>query len=149
MAIQPSTARPPTDAAWHHRALVQAARSFEAAVAAPVRDRDWWDRVGQRLADLRAEFTEHVATTEGPDGRYAALLADAPRLSRQVAALAADHDRLQVRMDALARRVGRPGTGVRSVRDAAGDLLAHLARHRQRGADLVYEAYATDIGGET
>ena len=26
-------------------------------------------------------------------------------------------------------------------------LLVALARHRQRGADLVYEAYAVDIGG--
>ena len=26
-------------------------------------------------------------------------------------------------------------------------LLAALARHRQRGADLVYEAYAVDLGG--
>ncbi len=26
-------------------------------------------------------------------------------------------------------------------------LLAALARHRQRGADLIYEAYAVDLGG--
>ncbi|MDQ1458785.1 MAG: hypothetical protein QOI08_269, partial [Actinomycetota bacterium] len=26
-------------------------------------------------------------------------------------------------------------------------LLAALARHRQRGADLVFEAYAVDLGG--
>jgi len=26
-------------------------------------------------------------------------------------------------------------------------LLAALARHRQRGADLIYEAFAVDIGG--
>ena len=28
------------------------------------------------------------------------------------------------------------------------EVLDELARHRQHDADLVYEAYATDIGGE-
>jgi hypothetical protein len=28
-------------------------------------------------------------------------------------------------------------------------LLGLLVRHRQRGSDLVYEAYELDIGGET
>ncbi|WP_422771495.1 hypothetical protein ACN28C_33630 [Plantactinospora sp. WMMC1484] len=32
---------------------------------------------------------------------------------------------------------------------SATDLLRELFRHRQRGADLVYEAYQPDIGGET
>jgi len=26
-------------------------------------------------------------------------------------------------------------------------LLGHMVRHRQRGADLIYEAYQTDVGG--
>jgi hypothetical protein len=38
---------------------------------------------------------------------------------------------------------------VERVRQRADELLAALSRHRQRGADLVYEAYATDLGGET
>jgi hypothetical protein len=37
----------------------------------------------------------------------------------------------------------------RGVRAAATSLLARLARHRQRGADLVFEAYQVDVGGET
>jgi len=32
-------------------------------------------------------------------------------------------------------------------REAINQLLALLARHRQRGSDLIYEAYAVDIGG--
>jgi hypothetical protein len=35
------------------------------------------------------------------------------------------------------------------LRGWTSDLLHELSRHRQRGADLVYEAYETDIGGET
>jgi hypothetical protein len=38
---------------------------------------------------------------------------------------------------------------VDAVRDLGMALLASLVRHRQRGSDLVYEAYAVDIGGET
>ena len=38
---------------------------------------------------------------------------------------------------------------VESIRDAAITLMGLLVRHRQRGADLVYEAYDVEIGGET
>ena len=33
------------------------------------------------------------------------------------------------------------------LRERATELLGHIVRHRQRGADLIYEAYETDIGG--
>jgi hypothetical protein len=33
------------------------------------------------------------------------------------------------------------------VRERATALLVAVARHRQRGADLIYEAYAADLGG--
>ena len=38
-------------------------------------------------------------------------------------------------------------TDVDDLRERATGLLGHLVRHRQRGADLIYEAYQTDIGG--
>jgi hypothetical protein len=59
---------------------------------------------------------------------------------------------------ALAAPAGDPGWwarvstrlhALRELRTWASDLLRELSRHRQRGADLVYEAYETDIGGET
>jgi hypothetical protein len=150
MAIQPTTARPSYEAARRQRAeLLQAIQGLEEAVAAPVRDPSWRERVGHQLGRLRDQLTEHVVITEGPDGLYAALLADAPRLNRPVNALVADHGKLLVRIDSLARRARRPDYPVKAVRDGASRLLSHLSRHRQRGADLVYEAYATDIGGET
>jgi hypothetical protein len=34
-----------------------------------------------------------------------------------------------------------------AVRDDAMSLLTAVARHRQRGADLIYEAYQVDVGG--
>ena len=38
---------------------------------------------------------------------------------------------------------------VDGVRRLGTALLGLLVRHRQRGSDLVYEAYELDIGGET
>lgn len=150
MTSQPTTARSSYEAAQRQRAaLLQTIQGFEQAIAAPARGPGWRERVGRRLARLRDQLTEHVVITEGPDGLYAALLADAPRLSRQVSALVADHDRLLARIDALAHRALRPDYPIGAVRDGAGQLLSHLSWHRQVGADLVYEAYATDIGGET
>lgn len=35
------------------------------------------------------------------------------------------------------------------LRHRAGHLLRKLARHRRRGSDLLWEAYQTDLGGET
>jgi hypothetical protein len=36
---------------------------------------------------------------------------------------------------------------VADLRERANRLLGHLIRHRQQGADLIYEAFETDIGG--
>ncbi len=33
------------------------------------------------------------------------------------------------------------------LRESVMEVLVDLARHRQQGADLLYEAYAVDIGG--
>lgn len=129
--------------------LLRAIQSFEQAVAAPARDPAWRERVRHRLAALRDQLAEHVVVTEGPDGLYAELLEYAPRLTRPVAQLVDEHGALSVRAEALASLVREPEAEVAWVRERAGELLTALSGHRQRGADLVYEAYATDIGGET
>lgn len=38
---------------------------------------------------------------------------------------------------------------VERVRRVGTILLGRLVRHRQHGSDLLYEAYESDIGGET
>ncbi|MGH3680579.1 MAG: hypothetical protein ACRDT2_10070 [Natronosporangium sp.] len=152
MAAETTTGRRSYEAARRRRAeLLQAIQSFEQAVAAPAGGAAgpaWRERVRSRLAALREQLAEHVVVTEGPDGLYAELLEHAPRLDRPVAGLVAEHQKLLVRADSLARWL-RPDREVEPVRQRAGMLLSALSRHRQRGADLVYEAYAMDIGGET
>ena len=142
------TAPDPLAAARRHRVeLRSAVQAFEAALAVPAGDPSWRKRVGDRLRDLREAFAEHVTVTEGADGLYAQLLDDTPRLACAVRSLVDEHGALAgaiqtLYADATAGEIER-------LRERGVDLLRGLARHRQRGADLVYEAYATDIGGET
>jgi len=39
-------------------------------------------------------------------------------------------------------------TVVDDARESGMTLLGRLVRHRQAGADLVYEAYQSDVGGQ-
>lgn len=127
---------------------------LEEALAAPApgRPREWAGRVHERLVDVAAAFERHIAVTEGPEGLFDAVLRADPRLANAVSGLGTDHTDIRqsiadvlVMVRELARADGDEGTA--AVRETALDLLHRLSRHRQRGADLVYEAYAVDIGG--
>ena len=136
-------------AARRHRAeLLQTITTFERALAVP-EDVDWRREVDALLGGLREAFSEHVAVTEGPDGLYGELVDHAPRLARGIECLQREHAALLASMDGLHGRVRRPDPTIEQIRGWACTLLEELWSHRQRGADLVYEAYATDIGGET
>lgn len=138
----------PLTAARRHRAeLLSVIQGFERAIAAPTADPAWRDRVRERLSALRAAFAGHERVTEGPNGLYAELLDTSPRLARAVGVLTREHSALHTALDLMVQRVD--DTDPERLRRWASDLLRELSRHRQRGADLVYEAYATDIGGET
>jgi hypothetical protein len=110
--------------------------------------------VNAAAEELSADFQEHVAITEGPDGLYSELARTAPRLSGSVAALSSEHASIARLLADLLARVDTSGTepdaeDVERVRALGTALLGRLVRHRQRGSDLVYQAYAVDIGGET
>lgn len=137
----------------HRAELLESMRALEQALAAPATGRSsaWAVRVNVALVELEADFGEHVELTEGPEGLYRALLATAPQLSSQVARLTAEHSEIKKSIDRLVASVGKPATNtdVDSIRESATTFLGMLSRHRQRGADLVFGAYQTDIGGET
>jgi hypothetical protein len=127
--------------------------ALEQALAAPAVDLKgfWTERVNVALVELSADIGEHITITEGPDGLYPGLLTTAPRLCNSVASLTREHVEIKAMADGLLTRMGEPivSSDVDEIRDRAMALLVKLSRHRQRGADLVYEAYQTDIGGET
>lgn len=137
----------------HRAELRESIDTLEQALAAPApADRSRWaERVQGALAGLSADFRVHVEITEGPDGLYAELLDTSPRLSGTVDRLTHEHTRITEQVDALLAAVSAADgrVDVDKVRDLGTALIGTLVRHRQRGSDLVYEAYESDIGGET
>ncbi len=133
--------------------LLESMSAVEHALAAPAPGRQarWAERVHVALVELCADFGEHIDITEGPDGLYRELLSTAPRLSGAVARLTREHALIRDLLDNLLARVSEPeiSEDVDTVRDRGTALLGKLVRHRQRGSDLIYEAYTADIGGET
>jgi hypothetical protein len=127
--------------------------ALENALAAPATagQARWLQRVHVALVELSADFRAHVEITEGHDGLYRDLLKSSPRLSDAVASLTREHALITGHVDDLLSRVATPDVieDVDRVRDLGTALLGELVRHRQRGSDLVFEAYEVDIGGET
>lgn len=127
--------------------------ALEEALATPVPGRatEWAARVHDALTDMAGTFERHVAMTEGRDGLFAELRAFAPRLEGSVETLRREHEQVA----AMLRDELRAVRGIdddtdtehaKETRTRLTELLALLVRHRQVGADLVYEAYAVDIG---
>ncbi|MBB5111762.1 hypothetical protein AB0K27_20225 [Micromonospora echinospora] len=108
----------------------------------------WRERLLTDLDPVRQVFTEHVRVTEGPGGHYADLVRAAPRLHRGVRLLVAEHAAILAALAALQHAVRLPGAPAAQVRARTVDLLRALDRHRRHGADLLWEAYQADLGGE-
>jgi hypothetical protein len=127
--------------------------ALEQALAAPASGRGgaWAERVDVALVELSADFREHVAVTEGPGGLHGAVVVTAPRLSSSVHRLVGEHAVITGLVGDLLTRVRPPVPAgeVDAIRDLGTALLDRLARHRRHGADLIYQAYHVDLGGET
>lgn len=146
------SARTELDAVRLRRAELRETISLlEAALAAPARGREmvWGEAVHAALVMLADDFTAHIDVTEGPGGLHQAILAGDLRLANAVEALTAEHSQIAAGIAALVADSQAPVTAddVDGLRERATQALSQLLRHRQRGADLIYEAYATDVGG--
>lgn len=129
--------------------LGDALTALEQAVAKPAAVGGWLDAVSEAIDELRRALEEHIEVTEGLEGLLAEIQDVAPRLSGEVDLIKAEHDEL---LEAL-ERAELTVSGTRSIssedpepiRRRVMTLLGRLSQHRQRGADLVYEAYNVDI----
>jgi hypothetical protein len=120
---------------------------LEAAVAAPVADADVWRKTAAGAVDrMETALDAHVDVTEGPDGLFANVLRDAPRLAHGIDVLRREHEELRSAVHSLAERL-KGQVDVGEAREDALALMGAIVRHRHRGADLVYDAYQTDLGG--
>jgi hypothetical protein len=109
---------------------------------------DWRVRLYPHLDRLCADLNDHRRLTEGERGCYAEVVNVAPRLARGIHRLIRDHDHLMEALGALRVRLDA-GAPVAELRRSCVDLVSLFEGHRRRGVSLLYEAYGTDIGGET
>jgi hypothetical protein len=138
-------------AARRRRELREALVAFEDAISSPFRDIESWRAdVIDRLEGLQAAFADHVAETERKGGLYEEMSEEASHVAARAGRLRAEHPVITKALaDSLARTNGPLDTeaDVDALRDELERLMGRIIRHRQGGADLVWEAYAIDIGG--
>jgi hypothetical protein len=108
----------------------------------------WGERVQQEVARLALDFVEHIDVTEGVAGLHETIVESAPRLRRKVDGLTAEHDEIEADIAELAQAAEAPvmARDVETIKVRGTMLLDRLIKHRQRGADLVYEAFELDLG---
>lgn len=141
------------EAARRRGGLYRSILALEQAAARPAVEREgaWTRGVIAALEALEREIVEHVEITEGPEGLYDEIVESAPRLGHKVQRLREEHPRLQEASATLRTRLGTTPVGdersLAEARDEIQRLLGRLVKHRQLGADLVWEAYGLDIGG--
>jgi hypothetical protein len=134
--------------------LRKAMLNLEDALASPVPGRlpDWTVQLHDALDVIAATFERHIGVTEGENGFLAEIAEHSPRLINAIQRLYREHHNIRGEISALleqTRQLESDGDeeGVEALRDRVTILMGSLVRHRQRGADLVYEAHAVDIGG--
>ena len=153
MTAASSTPDPEFDAVRRRRAeLRETMGELERALAAPASGRpaEWADGVRRALVVLESDFREHIAVTEGPNGLHQDIVAAALRLSNGVERLTLEHGLITEQVNNLLAWFSAPVSpeDIERLREGATSLLGLLVRHRQRGADLIYEAFVVDVGGQ-
>lgn len=133
-------------------ALGVAADLLEEFLARPGADPQWTIRVADAMQGLRKAFDAHCEEVEADDGLLPQLQRESPRLSNTIRTMEREHVTIKAAVDEASRLIGDCGgdcgaDAVESIRESAVDVLRAISRHRQKGADLVYEAYNVDIGG--
>jgi hypothetical protein len=151
MTIEPQPSPALRAAARRRRELREALASFEDAISSPFQDTEGWrTRVADRLEALEQAFADHVVETERPDGLYDEMSQEASHVAARAGRLRADHPAITAAIAEGRRRLDTPlgsEADIDAVRDDLQRLMVRIIRHRQGGADLVWEAYAIDIGG--
>ena len=132
--------------------LGTAADTFENKLARPGSDPRWITGVADAMQGLREAFEAHCTEVEADDGLLPELLAEAPRLAGKITRIENEHITIRADLDRVAGLVEScngacDDDDVDSIRHAALDVLRAISVHRQKGADLVWEAYSVDIGG--
>lgn len=147
--ITPALSEAKARRATLHDALVH----LEMAISSPAAGRipEWTAGVVKELTGVRDAFDQHVIVTEKPGGLYDEIIMRAPRLDGTVKRLKDEHPDIAEKIGEQLRRFESVEVGdqwpLEQARDDLQRFIGTVIRHRQKGADLVWEAYNVDIGG--
>lgn len=132
-----------------HRAMIEAEDAI--AAAAPGRFAEWTEAVLKSLVHVHTAFHSHIEHAEGVDGVYEEVLEREPRLQDAVLKVKEEHPVILSMIHEPYNRLRLRGADEHipseEIRDAVMKVLGKITRHRQKGADLVWEAYYVDLGG--
>ncbi len=139
--------------AAHRRGVRQACIDLENSLAQPAGQdlRKWSADSATRFRQLAEAFQRHVEQSEDQHGLLHEIAESTPRLIPAVEKVQYEHQLLLTEIARLGSVCAGPhgGTQIEKIREESLRLLQDIAAHRQRGADLIYEAYSVDIeGGE-
>jgi len=137
---------PRTKVAQRRQRLYEAMRQLESATARPSRQADWLEVVTEASQDLRTALGDHTEQTEGGGGFLEDLVSQAPRLATDAKLLESDHRALLNDCARLTSVIRSSPDDARTIRKAVLVLLGRLVEHRQRGAELLYDAYNVELG---
>lgn len=110
----------------------------------------WWVDLAGELDELSVRLL-----TDGEEvwrGLSDQLTRDAPHMSSQLRRLDAEHEALAdelLKVRILAGQSAGDPSLKRTVADAVRTLLSRLRRLEERTAQVLYEAYERDLGGES
>ena len=142
------------EAAKRRRTLHEALVGLEVAISSPAAGRihDWTTLVTKEITGVRDAWDQHVDTTEKPGGLYEEIVSMSPRLSGTIDRLRDEHPEITHAVGEMLARLEQVEIGglpwpLEDARDDLQRFIGKVIRHRQKGADLVWEAYNVDIGG--
>lgn len=135
------------------RARLRAAMDAVEAVLSSAlvgRTRMWAGELQPAMSRLRDAVEHHIEVTEGPGGLFEQIQTDAPHCSPAVQKLHGEHEQFHAEVEEILGKLGDSAddpVAMGAVREQVTSLVGRLVRHRQRGADLIHDAYEVDIGG--
>ncbi len=128
------------------RRLYDAMRQLESAAARAGQHDDWRQLVHEATQDLSEALVDHIEQTEGAGDFLDDLVDQAPRLENEANLLRKEHQGLLSECTRLMSLTGATTTDVTEIRRVVLVVLGRLVEHRQRGAELLYDAFAVDLG---
>lgn len=129
--------------ARRRRVLYEAMRDLEVVVSRPSSSPGWRQHLLDLLSPLQQALVKHVEEVEGEGGLFDEILLREPRMAHAIDLLKEGHAQLQESCASAFAAVADADSD--DVRQKVNTVLFRLARHRQKGAELIYETYAADI----